>query len=79
MTNVVSLTDYRKSVRVVHESPSRASGPVTTCIQQGEAVIILGNGEAAVGHVPFPYPSAPAVDPRYLEALKAQKDRGVNG
>ena len=70
MTNVVP---FPLKTRVVHQKPTSAEGPVTTRIQQGEAVIVLGSGEAAIGLAPFPYPSAPAVDPRYLKALNEQK------
>lgn len=73
MSNVVNLSDYSKPVRVIHENPTKASGPVETRIQHGNAVVILGDGEVGLDVAPFPYPSAPAVDSRYMEALKRQR------
>ena len=55
-----------------------------TIIVIGEAAMIIRRNhlskktEAFVGEQPFksmcPYPEAPAVDPRYLAAIKAQRE-----
>lgn len=47
--------------------------PAVTLIQQGDGVVGVTKGGVIAGQMPFPYPSADAVDPRYLKALEEQK------
>lgn len=46
-----------------------------TVIQQGKATtIIISDDVAALPGMALPYPSTDAVDPKYLAALKKQKE-----
>lgn len=53
-----------------------------TLIHCDNKVAIIGEGEKPVelvtGEVPFPYPSAPAVDTRYMAAVEEQKKKREN-
>lgn len=49
-------------------------GPYETLIHQGDTAILVSKGHNFAAELPFPYPSAPAVDPAYLRALEKQRD-----
>jgi hypothetical protein len=58
----------------MHKLPDGA-----TVILFPKAAMAISNGHASVAEVKFedicPYPSAPAVDPRYAEAVRKQKEQ----
>ena len=55
-----------------------------TLIHAKDNVVFVGQGdpetpiEIVTGNAPFPYPSAPAVDKRYMAAVEEQKKKREN-
>lgn len=50
-------------------------GPYETLVHQGDTAILVSKGHNFAAELPFPYPSAPAVDPRYLKAIEEQRKK----
>lgn len=56
-----------KTVAVFDDTELKPSGPVKT--------LIISDGVFSMPPQDFPFPSAPAVSPKYMEALKRQQEK----
>jgi hypothetical protein len=63
------------------DTPQKPKEPVSpdpyeTLIHSGDEAILVSKNHVAAGQLEFPYPSAAAVDPKYLKAVEEQRKNG---